>query len=84
LVTGAGGYIGSVLVRLLLDKGYGVLAVDRFHFGKDKLPKEGNNLNLKQVDIREVGRELFRDVYAVIDLAALSNDPLGELNPNKT
>ena len=37
LVTGAGGYIGSILVPKLLDKGYMVKAVDRYFFGDDKL-----------------------------------------------
>jgi nucleoside-diphosphate-sugar epimerase len=84
LVTGAGGYIGSVLVRLLLERGFKVLALDRFHFGRDKLPNESKELDLEQEDIRAVGKESFKDAYAVIDLAALSNDPLGELDPGKT
>ena len=37
LVTGAGGYIGSVLVNKILKAGYRVKAVDRFFFGKEKL-----------------------------------------------
>ena len=49
LVTGAGGYIGSVLVPKLLEKGYRVKAIDRFFFGKDK-PKPHENLYIVQED----------------------------------
>ena len=37
LVTGAGGYIGTTLVPMLLEAGYGVRAVDRFFFGEELL-----------------------------------------------
>jgi nucleoside-diphosphate-sugar epimerase len=84
LVTGAGGYIGSILVPLLLENKYDVIALDRFHFGKDKLPQDNPDLSLVQADIRSVSPTIFKNVFAVIDLAALSNDPLGELNPEKT
>jgi nucleoside-diphosphate-sugar epimerase len=77
LVTGAGGYIGSVLVPKLLKQGYRVKAVDRFFFGKEKLPKE-ENLELIQEDTRKLKEDLFDDVDYVIDLVAISNDPSGE------
>ena len=84
LVTGGGGYIGSVLVPMLLEKGYSVRVIDRFHFGKNRLPEPGENLEIIEGDIRWIGKEIFKDIDAVIDLAALSNDPSGELDPIRT
>lgn len=84
LVTGAGGYIGSVLTRMLLERGYSVVAVDRFFFGRETLPPENDRLQVLQDDIRWLDETAFKGVYAVIDLAALSNDPSGELDPEKT
>jgi nucleoside-diphosphate-sugar epimerase len=78
LVTGAGGYIGSVLVPKLLEKGHNVKAVDRFFFGVDKL-KSHPNLTIIQEDCRRLKEEHFVDVDVVIDLVAISNDPSGEL-----
>ncbi|MEI7028262.1 NAD-dependent epimerase/dehydratase family protein [Paenibacillus sp. y28] len=78
LVTGAGGYIGSVLVPKLLGKGYRVKALDRFFFGQDKLELH-ENLKIIQDDTRRIKDEYFADVDAVIDLVAISNDPSGEL-----
>ncbi len=84
LVTGAGGYIGTVLVPMLIERGFSVLALDRFFFGRDKLPPEGDQLEVVEEDIRFFEKELLKDIDAVIDLAALSNDPVGELDPVKT
>ena len=84
LVTGAGGYIGSVLVPMLLEKGYSVVALDRFFFGKDKLPQANEKLEIVEDDIRLFDPAILKDIDAVIDLAALSNDPAGELDPVKT
>lgn len=78
LVTGAGGYIGSVLVPKLLNKGYGVRAVDRYFFGLDKLP-EHPRLEVIKEDSRRMTADLLEGVDAVIDLVAISNDPSGEL-----
>ncbi|GIP31273.1 NAD(P)-dependent oxidoreductase [Paenibacillus sp. J2TS4] len=77
LVTGAGGYIGSVLVPKLLDKGYKVKALDRFFFGEDKLEPHRNLLLIKE-DSRRMKEEYMAEVDAIIDLVALSNDPSGE------
>jgi nucleoside-diphosphate-sugar epimerase len=78
LVTGAGGYIGSVLVPKLLSKGYKVKAVDRFFFGMDKLASH-ENLTIIKEDTRRLKEECFLEVDAVIDLVAISNDPSGEV-----
>jgi len=77
LVTGAGGYIGSVLVPKLLKKGYKVKAVDRYFFGEDKLKENENFIKIKE-DTRRLKEEIFAGVDYVIDLVAISNDPSGE------
>ncbi len=78
LVTGAGGYIGTVLVPKLLDKGYIVKAVDRFFFGVEKLQPHPN-LTIIHEDCRHLTEEHFIDIDGVVDLVAISNDPSGEL-----
>ena len=78
LVTGAGGYIGAVLVPMLLDAGYAVRAIDRFFFGR-RLLEEHERLEVVIEDNRKLTPAHFDDVGAVIDLAAISNDPSGEL-----
>jgi len=86
LVTGAGGYIGTVLTEMLGNKGHSIVAIDRFLFG-DTLSGL-NNVTIVKGDIRTYERreleKILNDVDAVIDLAALSNDPSGELNPVNT
>ena len=77
LVTGAGGYIGTTLVPMLIDAGYHVRAVDRFFFGRDLLaPHDG--LEILVEDCRKLTAAHFRDVDAVVDLVAVSNDPSSE------
>jgi len=84
LVTGGAGYIGSVLVRILLENGYQVRVLDRLFFETDSLKAVEEKIELVKGDIRDIGREIFEDIDTVMDLAALSNDPAGELNPQKT
>jgi len=83
LVTGAGGYIGSTLVPMLLDAGYAVRAVDRFFFDSGRFaPREG--LEVVVEDARRLTPSHFEGVDAVIDLVAISNDPSGELFQDAT
>ncbi|WP_448583928.1 NAD-dependent epimerase/dehydratase family protein [Thermocrinis sp.] len=86
LITGAGGYIGCRLVEYLQDKGYEIKALDRFYFGKERLQRliTDSKVELVEKDIRLFDPEILKGVDVVIDLAALSNDPTGELDPVKT
>lgn len=86
LVTGGAGYIGSVMIPILLEKGYKVICLDRFFFGKETLKDVSSDSNLELVkdDVRWFDANLLKNVDAVIDLASLSNDPSGELDPLKT
>ena len=78
LVTGAGGYIGTVLTPMLLEAGYAVRALDRFFFGRELLA-DHDRLEVVVEDNRRLTAAHFEGVETVIDLAALSNDPTGEL-----
>jgi len=84
LVTGGAGYIGSVLSRILLEKGYNVTILDRLFFGTDSTKEIADKITLIKDDVRWFKPEVFKGIDAVFDLAALSNDPSGELEPEKT
>lgn len=84
LITGGGGYIGSVLTPFLIQNGYRIVVIDRFFFGRQTLPKENKKLKIIKKDIRKLEKEDFAKIDCVIDLAALSNDPSGELDPKIT
>lgn len=84
LVTGGGGYIGSTLVRLLLKKGYNIRVLDRFFFGMEPLQEVESQIEIVKDDIRWVDSSIFNGIDVVIDMAALSNDPVGELDQSKT
>jgi len=84
LVTGGAGYIGSVLQRMLLEKGFDVVCLDRFFFGMDPVKDIADRIKVVRDDIRWFDPGVLEGVDAVFDLAALSNDPAGELDPQKT
>ena len=85
LVTGGGGYIGSVLCERLLSAGYTVLVYDRFYFGKKPLAAimKHPRLTVVKGDIRNTKKlsSLLEPGMSVIHLASLSNDPSCDLNP---
>ncbi len=82
-MTGAGGYIGTILVGKLLKAGYQVIAVDRFYFGRDKLSTT-ENLRIVVEDTRKLDPSLFEGVDCVVDLVSISNDPSAELFSEQT
>ena len=86
LVTGVDGYIGSVLTPELLADGHEVLGVDAGFYREGWLFTAGGARwpRTEVTDIRHVGPELFEGVDAVVHLAELSNDPLGQLRPGLT
>lgn len=85
-VTGGTGYIGRVLVPMLVEHGHEVTVLDRMFLNYDDVESEYKDLgcNLIRDDIRYFDPSLLRDHDAVVDLAALSNDPAGDLDPMKT
>jgi nucleoside-diphosphate-sugar epimerase len=86
LVTGCGGYIGTTLVPFLLKNGYNIRCLDRFFFGDDVISHFSSNQNVEIIkgDIRTVDKSIMNGVDAVVDMASLSNDPSGDLNPELT
>jgi nucleoside-diphosphate-sugar epimerase len=85
LVTGDRGYIGSVMVPLLIAAGHEVTGVDTDLFeGCTFGDRPETAITRLRVDLREAELSMFRGFDAVIHLAAISNDPLGNLNPDLT
>ena len=86
LITGGAGYVGSVVIPQLIKDGHHIKCLDRFFFGDDYLSQGqfSTDLELIREDIRWFNPQILKDVDIVLDLAAISNDPAGDLNPEKT
>lgn len=84
LVTGHRGYIGTVLVPMLLDRGHEVVGLDTDLYRRSTFGAAPRSVPTIQKDIRDVEAKDLAEVDAVIHLAALSNDPLGDLRPELT
>jgi len=86
LVTGGAGYVGSVLIPSLVKEGHQVKCLDRFFFGTEYLSDKQfeGKVQLIKDDIRWFDPKILRNIDIVMDLAALSNDPVGALDPQKT
>jgi nucleoside-diphosphate-sugar epimerase len=81
LVAGGAGYIGSVLVPRLLDRGYKVRILDRMYWGEQPLADVIDKVELVLADVREMPATALDGVDAVINLSGLSNDPTAEYDP---
>ncbi len=85
LVTGHKGYIGTVLVPMLMKAGHEVVGLDSDLYEQCTFGDDGiQDIPALRKDIRDVEASDLEGVEAVIHLAALSNDPLGNLNPRLT
>ena len=86
VVTGGGGYIGTSLVPMLLDSGHNVTVIDRFFSRTEhsRLTPVTPPCELSGMISDGSTGKLLEGQDAVIDMAALSNDPAGELDPWKT
>lgn len=85
LVTGHDGYIGSVLTPMLVAAGHDVVGLDSFLYrgcGLGADPEPG--VPVLERDVRDVTAGDLRGFDAVLHLAAISNDPLGDYRPETT
>lgn len=84
LVTGHLGFIGTVMVPMLLEEGFDVTGLDSDLFRYCTFGHEPRKVPTLRKDIRDVEREDLAGFEAIVHLAALSNDPLGNINPDLT
>jgi nucleoside-diphosphate-sugar epimerase len=81
LLTGSDGYLGAIMLPLLQATGHEVTGLDAGYFGIDCHSSYEVDGRFIWKDIRDVTAADLQGFDAVIHLAALSNDPLGKLNP---
>jgi nucleoside-diphosphate-sugar epimerase len=84
LVTGDRGYIGAVMVPMLVRDGHTVGGLDCEWFERSAFVESPSCVASKRKDIRDADASDLAGFDAVIHLAALSNDPLGDINPELT
>lgn len=89
LVTGNNGYIGTVMVPMLQAEGFEVKGLDsdlfkNCVFGTPDITGAISNIPYLKKDIRDIERADLVGFDAIVHLCALSNDPLGNLNPKVT
>ncbi len=85
VLTGCDGYLGSLLGPELLHKGYEVTGVDTGYYREGTLYRASGTMPQTMTkDLRQIDAEDLRGADAVVHLAELSNDPLGQLAPNIT
>lgn len=81
LLVGGAGYIGAVLSRELLERGYAVRVLDRLFYGDQGLAAVRDRIELVVADMRRVEPLHLQGVDTVINVGGLSNDPTAEYNP---
>jgi len=84
LLTGDKGYIGTILAPLLVKEGYDVVGLDCDYYADCTFGKNPEDLPTICKDIRAIQEKDLEGFDVVLHLAGLSNDPLGNLNPELT
>ncbi|MEM6641106.1 MAG: SDR family oxidoreductase [Pseudomonadota bacterium] len=84
LVTGHKGYIGTVLVPMLRARGHAVLGIDSDLYRNSTYGHAPDLVDERIKDVRDIEKEDLDGVDAIVSLAALSNDVLGDFNPDLT
>lgn len=84
LVDGDRGYIGRVLVPLLMEAGHDVEGLDAGWYDGCDFGEQPTGYHSRTADIRDVANDDLAGFDAVVHLAAISNDPVGHLNPEAT
>jgi nucleoside-diphosphate-sugar epimerase len=84
LLTGHHGYIGSVTGPLLRAAGHEVTGLDTFFYEGCDLRDEPDGIPAQRLDLRDADPGALAGHNAIVHLAALSNDPLGDVSPELT
>ena len=84
LVTGSHGYIGTILVPMLIAEGHEVVGLDTDLYERCTFSGSVSEVKKIRKDVRDVQKEDVEGFDAIIHLAGLSNDPLGDFNPKLT
>ena len=84
LVTGSQGYIGTILVPMLQKEGHDVVGLDTDLYRRCTFSGQLPDLKILHLDVRDVTKDAIAGFDAIIHLAGLSNDPLGDYQPKIT
>ena len=84
LVTGSQGYIGTVLVPMLLNSGHDVIGLDTDLYSRCTFSGRLPEIETINIDVRDLEKDDLVGYEAIIHLAGLSNDPLGDYQPALT
>lgn len=83
-LTGHRGYVGNVLAQMLSKENFEVIGCDVEYFPQGFIDSDTSKVISLKKDIRDLTKSDLKNCSAILHLAALSNDPLGEINPSLT
>ncbi len=84
LVTGHRGFIGTIMIPILLKEGFDVVGLDTDLYRGCTYGESITNIPSLIKDVRDINKDDLQGIDAIVHLAALSNDPLGNIDPDLT